>query len=226
MLRKVISVLTVVTCILLNTQIVRAEETHDVPSNNGVKTYMDYRAITSKSSPQYKLQQVAVTSPLGVRTVDNFYCVAIGTGYGAKVGDRVTVRLDTGKYIDCIVGDIKANIHTDSTNKLGISGDAVEFIVDTDALYSYARKRGDMNVIDIFNGSVKSITVYNEDDVIIPETTNTYIVTGKDLYVLPFGNVIYTLTYDDSGEYKKLAVPYEKFEEAVIGFSTVSIPTT
>ena len=124
------------------------------------KTYMSYKAITNKSSKQYALQQIAVTDVnTGVRTVDGDYCVAIGTGWGFSVGDKILVTLSNGKTFNAIVGDIKANAHTNSDNKTtSHDGSVVEFIVDISSLPDTARKMGSLNVLEQFSGGIVLIT--------------------------------------------------------------------
>ena len=49
----------------------------DVPANNTIKSYMDYRTITSMSSRQYKLQAASgYTGNHGLRMVNGRYCIA------------------------------------------------------------------------------------------------------------------------------------------------------
>ncbi len=105
------------------------------------KAFMDYRAITSTTSTQYVLQQQA-TSEGVLRVHNGRYMVAIGTGWGANVGDVLSVTFDTGISIEAVVGDIKQDIHTDSSNLLTVCNgyfshdnrpiaNVLEFIVDT-----------------------------------------------------------------------------------------------
>ena len=114
-----------------------------VPGASGFKSYMRYTAITTKSSPQYKLQQLAYTDVQGFRAYEGRYCVAVGTGVGAKVGTYLDVILANGTHIPCIVGDIKANAHTDATNMFGTNGCCCEFLIDNDHLISTVKQSGD-----------------------------------------------------------------------------------
>ncbi len=109
------------------------------------KSYMSYEAITNETSDQWQLQQDAYNDYLGIfRMYEGYYMVAIGTGYGLSVGDTFIAILSSGVEVYCIVGDIKQDVHTDSTNSYtstGYTNDAgelmvnvLEFIVaDTDA---------------------------------------------------------------------------------------------
>ena len=98
------------------------------PITSGFKSYMPYTAITSKSSPQYKLQQIAYTGTYGIRQYDNRYCVAIGTAFNADVGTYFDLILANGTVIPCIVADIKADKHTDSNNMVTIANGRISFV--------------------------------------------------------------------------------------------------
>lgn len=114
------------------------------PVSGNFKTYMDYRAITDTSSPQYNLQLKAYTGEMGIRKIGDRYMVALGTYY-AKVGDEFDITLSTGKIIHAIVGDIKSNVHTDKTNRFIVhNGNIVEFIVCTSSMPSLNKKLGTM----------------------------------------------------------------------------------
>lgn len=129
-----------------------------VPDHSPFKSYMDYRTITSTGSPQYKLQQQA-NSVNGFRMLGGRYMIALGSAFG-KVGDHVTIVLESGVSIPCIIGDIKADHHTDSSNKVHLSdGSIIEFIVDTGSLSSKIKSMGDCSYAEHINlqGRVKSI---------------------------------------------------------------------
>lgn len=124
-----------------------------------MKTYMSYKAITDESSIQYGLQKRATTDPgTGIRTIDGDYCVAIGSGWGYSVGDRILVILRDGKTFNAIVADAKADIHTNADNKTSMyDGSVIEFVVDIPALPDYARISGNIGTIEQFSGGVISI---------------------------------------------------------------------
>ena len=138
---------------------------YTVPITSGFKSYMPYTAITSKSSPQYKLQQIAYTGTYGIRQYDNRYCVAIGTAFNADVGTYFDLILANGTVIPCIVADIKADRHTDSNNMVTIAnGCLTEFIVDSSALNKNAKRMGDISYCnEDWNSRVEKIRVYDKN---------------------------------------------------------------
>ena len=135
------------------------------PITSGFKSYMPYTAITSKSSPQYKLQQIAYTGTYGIRQYDNRYCVAIGTAFNADVGTYFDLILANGTVIPCIVADIKADKHTDSNNMVTIAnGCLTEFIVDSSTLNRKAKRMGDISYCnEDWNSRVEKIRVYDKN---------------------------------------------------------------
>lgn len=120
-----------------------------VPQATSFKSYMSYKAISKKNSPQYKLQQLAYTDLQGFRQFEGRYCVAVGTGVGASVGQFIDVVLANGTHIPCVVGDMKANIHTDPTNMFGANGCCCEFIIDKTTLVSAVKTSGDCSSANI-----------------------------------------------------------------------------
>ena len=136
-----------------------------VPITSGFKSYMPYTAITSKSSPQYKLQQSTYTGTYGIRQYDNRYCVAIGTAFNADIGTYFDLILANGTVIPCIVADIKADRHTDSNNMVTIAnGCLTEFIVDSSTLNRKAKRMGDISYCnEDWNSRVEKIRVYDKN---------------------------------------------------------------
>ena len=138
---------------------------YTVPKTSGFKSYMPYTTITSKSSPQYKLQQQCHTGLYGIRVKDERYCVAIGTGFNADVGTYFDLILANGTVIPCIVADIKADKHTDSNNMVTKeSGCLTEFVVDSGSLNRMANKMGDISYCsDKWNSRVEKVRVYEKN---------------------------------------------------------------
>ena len=138
---------------------------YTVPKTSGFKSYMPYTAITSKSSPQYKLQQQCHTGLYGIRVKDGRYCVAIGTGFNADVGTYFDLILANGTVIPCIVADIKADKHTDSNNMVTkASGCLTEFVIDSNKLNKSAKRMGDISYCcKEWNSRVEKVRVYEKN---------------------------------------------------------------
>lgn len=135
----------------------------DVPSNNTIKSYMDYRLITLKSSRQYELQKsLAYTNEQGLRMVNGRYCIALGSYYTTTIGQYVDVELENGKIICGILADCKADKDTDSTNRIHSDGSVVEFVIDIEELNCTIRKLGDISHLNGWNSKVANIKVYDK----------------------------------------------------------------
>lgn len=136
--------------------------TKSVPKTSGVKSYMPYKAITSTGSPQYKLQQQAYTGTHGIRQVDGRYCVALGSFYTSKIGQKFDLVLENGTVIPCILADQKADKDTDGNNQItSHNGCMSEFVVDNQALDRNAKRMGDISYCEqTWKSPVKQIILY------------------------------------------------------------------
>ena len=135
---------------------------YDVPKNNTIKSYMDYRYISAKASNQYKLQKsLGHTGNYGVRMVGDRYCVAVGSYYTTTIGQYIDIELENGYVIKGILADCKDDAHTDSTNRINPNGSVVEFVVDTNALDYTAKIMGDISYVDNWNSKIVNIRVYD-----------------------------------------------------------------
>ena len=135
---------------------------YDVPSGKtSFKSYMSWKAITNTRSDQYRLQQECWTDTNGLRRCDEYYVIALGSYYTHDIGDVFKITLDNGKTFRAVVGDFKADRHTDERNMYTPTEDCgkcvIEFVVDTKALNKKAKKMGDISYIEGFDGNVKSI---------------------------------------------------------------------
>ena len=129
--------------------------------DSSFKAYMDYRCITDTGSVQYQLQQQAYTDDRGFRRIGDDYCVALGTGLTSGCGERFLITLDSGYSFTAIVSDVKADIHTDSTNCYAPrgynAGNIVEFIIDTDCADSDMLCMGSADCFYDLSGNVVSV---------------------------------------------------------------------
>lgn len=131
--------------------------------NSNFKAWMDYKAITSVTSDQYKMQQNATTGEHGIRTLNGRYCIAVGSHYATTIGTKIDIVLESGTVLECVLGDQKANKDTDETNSYHeCDGSYLEFIVDGESLDHAARISGDVSSIDGFKGKITEIRVWEE----------------------------------------------------------------
>ena len=130
------------------------------------KAYMDYRCITNKASDQYKLQLSAWTDDMGLRRVDNYYLVAMGTYYSDNIGDKFRITLENGNTFDVMIGDIKADMQTDKNNMYSPvynadgsfkSANVIEFIIDKKTISKKVKLWGDVSAYDEFAGNIVKI---------------------------------------------------------------------
>lgn len=139
---------------------------HTITSNDGFKSFMDYKTITSKATGQYKLQnEFAYTGNFGIRQVSGRYCIAVGTAFNAQIGDYTDLILENGNVISCIVGDIKADEHTNVDNiTTTVNGCVSEFIVDTSVLPSEVKLNGNISLcLEEWNSKVVEIKIYDKN---------------------------------------------------------------
>lgn len=136
--------------------------TKQVPKTSGIKSYMPYKAITSVSSPQYKLQQQAYTGNHGIRMVNGRYCVALGSFYTSKIGQNFDLVLENGTVIPCVLADQKADKDTNGSNQVtSHNGCMSEFIVDSQALDRNAKRMGDISYCEqTWKSPVRQIILY------------------------------------------------------------------
>lgn len=139
---------------------------YNVPENRRFKSYMPYTAITSRTSPQYKLQNsFAYTGNYGIRQINGRYCVAIGTAFDVKVGTYFDLILKNGTVIPCIVGDIKSASHTRADNIITANNGCMsEFVVDSHKLDPNAKRDGDISSCTReWDSEIDSIKIYEKN---------------------------------------------------------------
>lgn len=138
--------------------------TYSVPTNNSFKSYMDCSYITDVNSKQYAFKFEYLCSASGIMLVDGRYVIALGSYYTTNIGNRVDLVMENGAIVECIIGDVKADKDTDSTNRQhSIDNSVVEFIVATDFLSDKVRTMGDCSYADErLIGEIKEIRVYDE----------------------------------------------------------------
>ena len=135
--------------------------------NSSFKTWMSYKAVTNKKSPQYKFihrwgwidsegfMRCSGERDLGIN--QDYYLIALGSYYGTTIGTKYRITLDTGRVFYGALADCKANKHTNSTNQYAKNKDIVEFLVDVKTLNKNVKRMGNANVYMPLNGSVVKI---------------------------------------------------------------------
>lgn len=141
---------------------------YDVPEGKtSFKSYMSWKAITNTESDQYQLQKECWTDNSGLRRYDDKYVIALGSYYTDEIGDVFKVTLDNGKSFKAVVGDFKADCHTDELNMYTPTESCgkcvVEFVVDIKALNKTARKMGDISYITGFDGNIEKMEKLEDD---------------------------------------------------------------
>ena len=128
------------------------------------KSYEDYRDITSPTSPHYRLQRdYAYTAEDGIRMVDGRYCIALGSYFTTTIGQYIDIVLANGTVIPCILGDQKADAHTDSLHVAhSTDSSVVEFIVDKKVLPNTPKRMGNISYsYDEWRSPVVQVIVYD-----------------------------------------------------------------
>lgn len=124
------------------------------------KCYEDYTKITDSFSDQWKLQEKAYTGVYGIRQIGGYYCVAMGSHFGTKIGQKYTLEMANGSKIPVILADQKADCDTDAENVKDSNGCIVEFVVDETMLPTLVKRMGDISFADHeFYGPIKNIVV-------------------------------------------------------------------
>ena len=88
------------------------------------------------------------------------YCIAVGTAYAKKIGTYIDVVLEDGTILNCILGDVKSDAHTDETHRFhAVDGSVVEFIVD----YKIFNRKDHILNKELFRQKVSKIIIEKKD---------------------------------------------------------------
>ena len=127
--------------------------------NTSFFAYMDYNTITDTNSYQYQYQvNYCYTDDMGLRRNQyGDYVIALGSYYGTEIGTRYSITLDNGTIFTAVLGDCKADMHTDAMNQYRSAGynseyqNVIEFIVDSNYLSSEVKSMGNIGAYNMFN---------------------------------------------------------------------------
>lgn len=114
-------------------------QTVNVPDGLGsVHTFMGWQQITSTTSAQYRLKELAGMNfdEEGFGKINGRYVIACTVTFGT-VGDYVDFYQEDGTVIPCIIGDVKSQNDVGCTEWGHNNGQCiVEFVVDHDTWYT------------------------------------------------------------------------------------------
>ena len=169
----IVETVTQVTSTITNNEVISHEETtsevssetklepikvEHVPNVHDFKSYTNYRLLSRKSSQWKKIQTIAYSDSDGLRKVDNYYCVAMGSYYTKTLGDLFRIITNTGNTFDVIITDFKADRHTNSTHQYTKRNSCiVEFYVDMNYLDRTVARSGTISSLESFSGKIVSI---------------------------------------------------------------------
>lgn len=119
------------------------------------KSYMSWKALSPNSKQGQFSAQATPDPETAIMMYNGRYLVALGFAYADEVGQEIDIVMESGQVIPAVVGDFKAEEHTDEHNSTQRwDGSVVEFIVsDNEAAKKVTNGTGSYN--DIFPGLVK-----------------------------------------------------------------------
>lgn len=157
----------------------------DSCSQSSVKTYMDYRMTTVKSSPQYIYlnEKCTVDQDTGfLYDEDGFIAVALGSFYG-DIGDRFYFTLDSGVVLPLVKAESKADKDTDDFGCSHLTDNSViEFVIDAKIARNYFYSSGNGLVL---NGNYNNYSVFKGKIVKVEKVSDirrTDLVTYENIY--------------------------------------------
>ncbi|WP_155942242.1 hypothetical protein [Pseudobutyrivibrio ruminis] len=153
-------------------QVERTE--YDIPSSfvNPVTgktvSYKGGKTIERSSRITYgeagEINRLATPDQDGFMKLDNRYLIAVGSRFDTEPGQYMDLVLENGMVIQCIMGDLKADQDTDSTNTFTYhSRCCSEFIIDKNTIRSDIYQRGNASLkMSMWDSPVVTIVVYED----------------------------------------------------------------
>lgn len=108
-------------------------------STSSVKTYENYKLITSTTSEQYQFihNEMTVDSETGfLVTEDGFIGAALGYSFG-DIGSKYYFVLDTGIVLPIVKVDAKASVHATNGCSANDNASVIEFVIDPEIAGNY-----------------------------------------------------------------------------------------
>lgn len=145
----------------------------EVNGKHGWKPWARHTAVTDKSSPQWRLEQIATTDALGRRVVTDRdgverFLVALPVywagGTFSDIGRLVDITMANGATLKCVLADIKQIEHSlNGEGKYGSRGELIEVICEKAKLIPAVGKGSDASRFGAeWEGDVYSVTAYDE----------------------------------------------------------------
>lgn len=130
-------------------------------SSSSVKTYMNYKAITNKSSIQWKYitNHMIVGDDGYLRDEDGNIGVALGSHFGS-IGSKYEVVLDTGITFNVVKIEAKADRHVNNGCQHKTDGSVIEFVIDSSKMKKSSNGyvwSGNFNNNPDFKGKIKAM---------------------------------------------------------------------
>lgn len=146
--------------IVLGTPNVDTREFMTLCSTSSVKTYMSYKAITSKSSAQYKYikANMSVNDKGLLVDKDGYIGIALGSAFNS-IGSKYIITLDTGIVLKVVKVESKSDKHTFNGCQQRWDTSVIEFVLDIDIARKHYNLQGNMNINNEFKGKIESIEV-------------------------------------------------------------------
>lgn len=138
------------------------------PATGNTVSYKGGKTIERTSMITYgdagEINRLATPDRDGFMKLDNRYLIAVGSRFDTEVGQYLDLILENGVVIPCIMGDLKADEDTDSTNTFTChSRCCSEFIIDENSIRSDIYERGNASLKHGFwDSPVVNIIVYDE----------------------------------------------------------------
>lgn len=144
----------------------------EVNGTHGWKPWARHTAVTDKSKPQWRLEQIAETNELGIRVVKDpngeyRYLVALPVywagGTYADIGRCVDIVMVNGATLKCVLADIKQIEHSlNGEGKYGSRGELIEVICEKEKLIPAVRNGSDASRLGAeWQGEVEKVIAYD-----------------------------------------------------------------
>lgn len=165
--------------------------------DGSVKTYMEYKLITSPRSKQFQFIQDEMNVDISGFLYDNdgFIGAALGSYFG-EIGSRFYFTLDNGVVLPIVKIESKADIHTDETNCFNPNDRSIiEFVIDTELASEYFGRSenglilsGNFGNYLAYKGYVIKVEEVIDDKINNKITYNTNNNIQKDINIFYYGS--------------------------------------